>query len=141
MIHRRHHRFHHYHFRRFLETPQHRLRRHLSWGGILIAFGAAVLLHGQALISAREIWLAAPVALVWSGLVRIAVDRDATAFVRALIRFAVAAGLVVVIEQVGGWTFATAWPVLLIAFGLATLARAIWPRVPYDGGACEEPTW
>ena len=141
MIHRRHHRFSHHHFRRFLETPAHRLRRHLSWGGILIAFGVAVLLHGQALISAREVWLAAPAALAWTGLVRIAVDRDAVAVVRAVVRFAIAGWLVVAIEQVGGWTFAATWPVLLIAFGLATLARAVWPRMPREGDPCEEPTW
>ena len=134
----------HRHPRRFirsLESPARRLRRHLSWGGILIAFGVAVLAQGQGLISERELWLAAPAALVWTGLVRLAVDRDAIAVVRATIRFAVAAWLVIAIEQLGGWTFAATWPVLLIGIGLVTLARAIWPRPYCDGDASEEPSW
>jgi hypothetical protein len=54
--------------------------------------------------------------------------------VNALLRFAVAAYLVVVIEHLGGWTFAATWPVLLIALGVAQLARAL-------ARGREEPSW
>ena len=141
MIHRRHRGFRHLHHLRHLESPARRLRRHLAWGGILVAAGVAVLLQHQGLISSREAWLAAPAALAWTAFVRLAVDRDAVAVVRATVRLAIAAWLVVAIEQVGGWTFATTWPILLIGIGVAMLAGAIWPRRRCDGGAWEEPSW
>jgi hypothetical protein len=121
--------------------PGRRLQRHLLWGGALIAVGLAALLRNQGLFSARELWLAVPALLVWSGAVRLVHAHSLGAVARAAGRFAVAAYLVVVIEHVGGLTFAATWPVLLIALGAASVGRALFGPARPDRGACEGRTW
>jgi hypothetical protein len=138
----RHHRYHRFARARLLtddDLRRHHRRSHLVFGGALVAFGLAWLLQGWGLIAMSEVWLAAPVVLVGSGLVRLARDRSAASVVRALIRFALAAYLFVVIEQVGGLTWAATWPVLLIAAGLATVVDALLVRA--RAGEDEEAAW
>ena len=48
--------------------------------------------------------------------------------VRAVLRLAVAAYLVVVIEHIGGWTIAATWPVLLIGVGGSMLGYELLVR-------------
>ena len=129
----------------FRHLPLHRhryphafvLRVHrLVVGGALLVFGAAELLVGQGVLTRQELWLALPAVIAWSGAVRLAVRRSLHGVAGALLRFAVAAYLVVVIEHLGGWTLAATWPVLLIAAGIGTIAHALAHRdMP------EEPTW
>ena len=119
-----------------------RVVRHVVWGGALIVVGLANLLRSQGVISAHELWLIAPALLAWSGLARIAIERNAHAAVHATIRFALAAYLVIVIEQVGGWTFSATWPILLIAAGIANVAHALFARTSFGrGNSTEEPNW
>jgi hypothetical protein len=125
------------------EWRHRRLRSHLVLGGALVAFGLAWLLRGWGVIGTEGLWLAAPAVLAWSGLVRIALDRGAASIVRATLRFAVAAYLVVVIEQLGGLTWASTWPVLAIAVGVATVAGAFLARARDGDGEHrdEEAAW
>jgi hypothetical protein len=97
-------------------------------GGALILLGIGYLLKGMGLIGASDMWLIAPLLIALSGAVRLVVVPGIGSVVRALLRFAVAAYLVAVIEHVGGWTFAATWPVLLIAGGVATVTHALFGR-------------
>jgi hypothetical protein len=123
--------------------PRRRPGHHFAWGGALIAAGVIVLLEQQGRLSEHELWLIAPAALAWSGLVRMAAERSLYAFAAGLARLAVAAYLYVVIEHVGGWTFAATWPVLLIAVGASNIAHALLGRgrSSGDGNRPEEPSW
>ena len=114
-----------------------RLSRHLAWGGSLIAVGVGYLLKAQGLISDHELWLIAPALIALTGLARLASAPDAGGVVHAVLHLAIAAYLVIVIEHVGGWTFAATWPVLLIAAGVANVAGALACR----GRAAQEPNW
>jgi hypothetical protein len=111
--------------------------RHVTWGGALIAIGVAYLLKGQELISEHELWLIAPALIALSGLVRLVAAPNAAGVVQAIVRFAIAAYLVIVIEHVGGWTFTATWPVLLIALGVGNVAHALSGR----RAAAQEPNW
>ncbi|MBW8778301.1 MAG: hypothetical protein JF585_03670 [Burkholderiales bacterium] len=95
----------------------HRLIRRLFTGGALVLLGIGFLLKNQGLVGARELWLIAPALIALSGLARLIAAPGAVNAVRALLRLGVAAYLVVVIEHIGGWTFAATWPVLLIVVG------------------------
>ena len=135
---------HRYRVRHLRRSPLHRLRHHLSWGGALIAAGVIVLLEHQGVLSHHELWLIAPAALAWSGLVRVALDHSLYALAAAAARLVVAAYLFAVIEQVGGWTFASTWPVLLIAVGVSNIAGALLGRGRHDRcdvDATREPSW
>jgi hypothetical protein len=101
---------------------------HLVLGGGLIAFGLAWLLQGWGVIGEEGLWLTVPAVLAGSAAVRLALNRSAPSVVRSLVRFALAAYLFVVIEQVGGLTWATTWPVLAIGAGAATVADALFAR-------------
>jgi hypothetical protein len=114
-----------------------RVIRHVAWGGALIAVGVAWLLKGQGLISEHELWLIAPALIALSGLARLAAAPNAAGVVHAVIRFAIAAYLVVVIENLGGWTLAATWPVLLIAVGAGNIAHALSGRRYAE----QEPNW
>jgi hypothetical protein len=132
--------------RRFVDAEDHRrhhLHKHLVVGGALVAVGLAWLLQAWGVIGAGGLWLAAPAILAWSGLVRIALDRSALSVVRALVRFAVAAYLVVVIEGLGGFSWSTTWPVLAIAAGIAIVADALFARTRVCAGEPrgEEGAW
>jgi hypothetical protein len=121
----------------------HRLRNHLVLGGALVALGVAWLLRGWDMIGTEGLWLTVPAVLAWSGLVRIALDRSAASVVRVTVRLALAAYLVVVIEQIGALTWATTWPVLAIAAGVATVVDAVLARVRDGSGEHrdEEAAW
>jgi hypothetical protein len=95
----------------------HRLIRRLFTGTALVLLGIGFLLKNQGLVGATELWLIAPALIALSGLARLIAAPGAVNAVRALLRLGVAAYLVVVIEHIGGWTFAATWPVLLIVVG------------------------
>lgn len=108
----------------------HRTIRRAFFGGALILVGVGVLLKNQGLIAGNELWLVAPALIALSGLVRLVAAPGAVNGVRAVLRLAVAAYLVVVIEHIGGWTFAATWPVLLIGVGGSMLAYELLVRRP-----------
>ena len=118
-----------------LSLGGHRAVRRLVAGSALILLGVGWLLKNQGLIAGDELLLVVPAVLVLSGLARLVMLPGLASGVSALLRCAVAAYLVVVIEHVGGWTFAATWPVLLIAAGVALLARAL------ARGRRQEPNW
>lgn len=119
-----------------LSLRGHRAVRRAVAGGALILLGVGYLLKDQGWIDSSEMWLIAPLLVALSGAVRLVVALGIGSLVRALLRFAVAAYLVVVIEHIGGWTFAGTWPVLLIAGGVATVTHALFSR-----RLREEPNW
>jgi hypothetical protein len=110
--------------------------RRVLTGTALILLGIGYLLRQQGLIGTDDLWLIAPVLIALSGVARLVAAPGRGSAVRAGLRFAVAAYLVVLIEHVGGWTFAGTWPVLLIAVGIAQVGRAMFGR-----RLREEPNW
>jgi hypothetical protein len=105
-------------------------------GGALILLGLGFLLRNQGLIGSNDLWLIAPALIGLSGLVRLVAAPGAVNLVRAVLRLAVAAYLVVVIEHIGGWTFAATWPVLLIGVGGSMLGYEWLVR-----GRSQEENW
>lgn len=112
----------------------HRMIRRVSTGAALILLGVGFLLKNQGLIGASELWLIAPALIALSGLARLITAPGAVNAVRAVLRLAVAAYLVVVIERVGGWTFSATWPVLLIVAGGSMLGYEWLARRPSREG-------
>ncbi len=110
--------------------------RRMVWGGALILLGVGYLLRNVGLIDNVDAWLVAPALVALSGIVRLFYEPGLAGLASAALRFAVAAYLVVVIEHIGGWTFAETWPVLLIAAGVGMVARSLCRR-----DATEEPNW
>jgi len=110
--------------------------RRVTFGGLLILLGIGSLLRSQGLITQDELWLVLPGAIAVSGLVRLCACFGAASVVDALIRFAIAAYGVVVIEHLGGWTLAATWPVLLIVVGTGLVAQALLGQRWH-----EEPNW
>ena len=119
-----------------LHMRGHRTVRRTAWGATLILLGIGYLLRNAGLVTNADLWLIAPAMVALSGLVRLVVVPGLASVASAALRFAVAAYLVVVIEHVGGWTFADTWPVLLIAAGVGMVARSLFRR-----DAAEEPNW
>lgn len=111
-----------------LRLRGHRTVRRFVVGGALILLGVGYLLKDQGLIGNTDLWLIAPALIALSGLARLIAAPDAVNGVRAALRLAVAAYLVVVIEHIGGWTFAATWPVLLIGAGGSMLAYELLVR-------------
>jgi len=102
--------------------------RRVVTGAALILLGIGYLLRQQGLINTTDLWLIAPLLIALSGVARLVAAPGWGSAVRAALRFAAAAYLVVVIEHVGGWTFASTWPVLLIAAGLSQVGHAFFSR-------------
>ncbi len=119
-----------------LRMQGHRTLRRVFAGSVLILLGIGYLLKGQGLITGNDLWLVAPAVIALSGAARLVTWPSLFGLASALLRFAIAAYLVVVIEHIGGWTFATTWPVLLIAVGVAQLGHALVGRPRR-----EEPNW
>ena len=119
-----------------LRMRGHRTVRRVFTGSALILFGIACLLKNQGLISATDMWLVAPAVIALSGLARLIAAPGAVNAVRAVLRLAVAAYLVVVIEHIGGWTFAATWPVLLIGVGGSMVGYELLVR-----RSPREPNW
>ncbi len=119
-----------------LRLHGHRTVRRTAWGAMLIVLGIGYLLRNQGLIATADLWLIAPAMVALSGLAHLVVAPGLASLASAALRLAVAAYLVVVIEHIGGWTFAATWPVLLIAAGVGMVARSLGRR-----DVVEEPTW
>jgi len=114
----------------------HRALRRVVAGAALILLGIGSLLQSQGLITRDELWLVLPGVIALSGVARLVAVPGAASVAGALVRFAVAAYLVVVIEHIGGWTLAATWPVLLIAAGIGMVAHAL-----FGHRLVEEPNW
>jgi hypothetical protein len=110
--------------------------RRVTVGTAFILMGIAALLRSQGVITQQELWLVLPGAVALSGLVRMVAFPGAASLVGGLVRLAIAAYLVVVIEHIGGWTLAATWPVLLIAVGTGMVAHALLGQRWH-----EEPNW
>jgi hypothetical protein len=110
--------------------------RRITFGAALILLGVGSLLRSQGVISQDELWLVLPGVIALSGVVRMIARPGAASLVGGLVRFAVAAYLVVVIEHIGGWTLAATWPVLLIALGAGTVAHGLLGQRWH-----QEPNW
>ena len=119
-----------------LRLRGHRTLRRLFTGGALVLFGVGYLLKNQGLISSSELWLIVPALLALSGVARLIAAPGAVNMVRAVLRLAVAAYLVIVIEHIGGWTIAATWPVLLIGVGGSMLGYELLVR-----RSARESTW
>ncbi|MBC7662228.1 MAG: hypothetical protein H7276_00285 [Caulobacter sp.] len=114
----------------------HRAVRRVVTGGFLVLLGIGYLLRGQGLITTADLWLVAPLVVALSGVARLMLQPGVGSLLRAALRFAIAAYLVVVIEHIGGWTLSATWPVLLIAVGAAQIVHALFSR-----RLREEPNW
>ena len=110
--------------------------RRVVVGTFLVLLGVGTLLRNQGLISSADLWLAAPLVIALSGVVRLVLQPGLGSVLRAAVRFAIAAYLVVVIQHVGGWTLHSTWPVLLIAAGAGQIVNALFGR-----RLREEPNW
>jgi len=110
--------------------------RRITFGAALILLGIGSLLRSQGIITQDELWLVLPGVITLSGLVRMIARPGLASIVGALVRFAIAAYLVVVIEHIGGWTLAATWPVLLIALGTGTVAHGLLGQRWH-----QEPNW
>jgi len=117
-----------------------RLARHLSFGGALVLVGLALLARQQGWLAGHDFALVIPAALAWSATVRLVLARDLAALGGALVRLALAAYLVAVLEHLGGWTFRSTWPVLLIAVGVLSVLRGLF-EARRPGGTPEDATW
>jgi hypothetical protein len=119
----------------FIHADEARLRRprtRLVVGGALLGFGVAWLLQRQGVIGTEGLWLTLPAVLAWSGLVRLALYRDAVSVVSATMRLALAAYLSMFITQAGALTWAGTWPALLIYIGVGTLIHPLVARMRAD---------
>jgi hypothetical protein len=114
----------------------HRAVRRFVAGAALILLGVGGLLKSQGVIAQDQLWLLLPAVIALSGVARLVAGRGVGDAVRGLVRLAIAAYLVVVLEHIGGWTLAATWPVLLIAVGVGIIGRAL-----LAGGLREEPNW
>ena len=119
-----------------LRLRGHRAVRRVVTGGALVLLGIGTLLRGQGLVSSADLWLIAPLLITLSGVMRLVTQPGLASTLRAILRFGVAAYLVVVIEHIGGWTLAATWPVLLIALGIGQIAYALFSQ-----RLREEPNW
>jgi len=106
----------------------HRTVRRAFVGGALVLSGLGVLLKNQGLLAGIDLWLIVPALIGLSGVARLVSAPGAVNAVRAVLRLALAAYLVVVIEHIGGWTFAATWPVLLIGVGTSMLGYELLVR-------------
>ena len=123
--------FHHSRPRPFVHVVHlrvHRTVRRAFVGGALVLLGLGVLLKNQGVIAGTDLWLIVPAFIALSGLARLAMAPGAVNAMRAVLRLAVAAYLVVVIEHIGGWTLAATWPVLLIGAGASMLGYELLVR-------------
>ena len=119
-----------------LRLRGHRAVRRVVTGGALVLLGIGTLLRGQGLVSSADLWLIAPLLITLSGVMRLVTQPGLASTLRAILRFGVAAYLVVVIEHIGGWTLAATWPVLLIVAGGTILGVELLVR-----RSKREPNW
>jgi hypothetical protein len=120
-----------------METDMHerfegRVRRYdchgkggLFFGIALIAAGTLFLLDRFGVMPLDQPWRLWPAVLAVFGVARIAFARGARDVLKGLLLLALAGWLYACLEQLWGWTFATTWPIILIAVGIKAVAGGI----------------
>lgn len=100
--------------------------KRLFWGATLIATGIVFLLDRQGIVSMHEVWRLWPAAIALFGIARIVTARRFAHVAKGLFLIMLGAWLFICIEQIWGWTFATTWPIIVIAFGLKAVAAGLF---------------
>lgn len=98
---------------------------HIAFGIALIAAGSLFLLDRFGIVPLGEPWHIWPAVIAIFGLARIVFPRGARDVLKGAFLIAIAGWLYACIEHLWGWTFATTWPIILIALGAKALASGI----------------
>ncbi|MCU6434380.1 DUF5668 domain-containing protein [Undibacterium sp. Jales W-56] len=115
------------------DARKERQRESVLWGIVLIAVGCIFLLEQWGFVDLRPYigekirwWYCWPLLIALIGLVK---ALSATVFeqmIKGTMQVIIGLWLYVCLTELWGWTFRTSWPVILIAFGAATLIRGAY---------------
>lgn len=104
----------------------HHTRVRLFWGIGLIVAGSLFLLGRLVGLGVRDpshLW---PVIIALAGLARIVAARRFAHVAKGAFLIVLAGWLYACIENLWGWTFATTWPIIVIALGVKAVAKGIF---------------
>ena len=107
------------------DAGPHRAGNNLIWGLTLIGVGSIFLLDRMNIIEVDIGWHFWPLLLALFGLNRIINAGKASHLIKGCFEIFLAFWVYACLERLWGWSFGSSWPVLLIAFGLATIAGGL----------------
>lgn len=107
------------------DASTHKARNNLIWGVTLIGVGSIFMLDRMNLIEVDIGWHFWPLIIAVFGLNRIIDARQASHLIKGCFEIFLAFWVYACLDHLWGWSFGSSWPVLLIAFGCATIAGGL----------------
>lgn len=105
-----------------------RARKSMLWGLVLIALGALFLADKAGAVDIGPVWHYWefwPLAVVFAGLVDLVAASGLREAVDAVLVMALGSWLFACLQGLWGWSFASTWPILLVAFGVGMIAKGM----------------
>lgn len=100
-------------------------RRHMVWGAVIIAAGAALLLDRTGQLDMADLWRYWPVLLAIAGLSNLVPPTTPKLVLGGLSCIGFAAWFYVSMERLWGLGFHNSWPILIILWGVKVVLRPI----------------
>jgi hypothetical protein len=100
-------------------------KERLFFGVALIAVGSLFLLNRLGIVPLGEPWYLLPAVVAILGVARIVFAQRTRHVLNGLFAIGLAGWAYVCMQQLWGWTFATTWPIILIALGVKAVAGGI----------------
>src|SRR5271163_2118212 len=97
----------------------------LFFGAIVVAIGCLLLLDNLGIFRFHDVWQYLPVLLVAYGISRIVDSRTPSGYVWGGVMTLIGAFLLLDTLDIIVFNFAVVWPLILIAFGISVLVRAL----------------
>lgn len=109
-------------------TDSHPPRKQIIWGLALIVLGGLFFADRAGAIDIGPVWRYWqywPLAVVFAGLVDLIGASGLGEAIDALLLMALGSWLYACLQGLWGWSFASTWPILLVAFGLGMIAKGM----------------
>lgn len=105
-----------------------RARRQMLWGLTLIALGALFFADRTGAVDIGPVWhywQYWPLAVVFAGMVDLVAASGLREVVDAVLVMALGSWMFACLQGLWGWSFASTWPILLVAFGVGMIAKGM----------------
>ena len=108
-----------------INHPQFYHRRRIIYGVALILVGGAFLLDRFELVDIYHFWHLWPIFVAFAGLTNILAPKNPSQVGLGYFQIFLAFWLYACSEHLWGWTFQSAWPILLIGVGIGMIVRSL----------------
>jgi len=113
----------------YLKNGEHRPRKRMLWGVILIGAGCLFLVDRMDIYEVDEIWRFWPAIIAMAGVVEILSATRFKHVTSGFFNIVLGFWLYASMENLWGWTLGNSWPILMISFGITVAMNGLADQI------------